>query len=389
MPRISKSLACNLILCALSIVFSLEIGLRVLTTRSGTLHNILWLPSDYSRAESVSKLMKMAPVKVHVKRWAGMDLTEKGFRTPPYEQEKIAGTLRVLALGDSFTFSSGGVPHAQMWHTLVARTLEEVVQKPVESINLGKPSIGIGFSNRVLELEGKNLEPDIVLFGLFVGNDLHDEAKKRWWPIRMSYSLRLVKEQARMRESLRVISGEVQNGIEEMQHAITGNNYVYDSVKPTFSEEAFLRIENRKMYLFTKSKQGYTKALAEDALQILEQMNTTAHDAGALLVVVVMPEEMQIDVGLRKKVTDSQKIVSADYDFDWVQNTLVTLLREKGIEAVDLLPAMREAGEKEQLYRYRNTHWNIEGNRIAADQISTHLQSLFLEQKLSAKPSLE
>ena len=373
----------------LSIVLSLEIGLRILVTHSDTLHNILWLPSDYSKAKKIPELMNMSPTRKRMSRWAGMNLTEKGFRTPPYEQKKAEGTLRLIALGDSFTFSSGGVPHEKMWHTLVASNLKKITQTPVENINLGKPSVGIGFSNRVLELEGKNLEPDIVLFGLFVGNDLHDEAKKRWWPIRVSYALRLAKEQARMRESLKVISGEVKNGIEEMQHAITGDNYVYDSVKPTFSEETFMRIENGKMYLFTKDRQQHTRALAEDALQILKQMNATARDAGALLVVVVMPEEMQIDAGLREKVTETQDIISAKYDFDWVQNTLVTLLRERGIETVDLLPAMREAGEKEPLYRYRNTHWNIEGNRVAAEQISMHLQSLFLEQKLSVGPSLE
>ncbi|PIQ75851.1 hypothetical protein COU78_01835 [Candidatus Peregrinibacteria bacterium CG10_big_fil_rev_8_21_14_0_10_49_24] len=384
-----RTIGINILLCTFSTLLSLEIGLRILGTRSDTLHNILWLPSDYGRADTIAELMELAPVKLHMHRWAGMDMTENGFRTPPYSQKKTEGTLRMLALGDSFTFSSGGVPYEDMWHALTAGALANALGIPIENINLGKPSVGPGFSNRVLELEGRNLEPDIVLFGLFIGNDLHDEAKKNWLPLRLSYSLRLLKEQRRLRESLHTISNELKNGMEEMQHAITAETYVYTPEHPSFSEDTFLRIEREKMYLFEKEKQTYVNSLIADILPALEQMKETADSAGALFAVVVMPEEMQVDAKVRAQVSGTRQRVSENYDFEWVQNTVVDLLRKQNIMAIDVLPALRTTAKTGAVYSNRNTHWNAEGNRIASQQITAQLLPLLAERKLSQLPVVE
>src|SRR5207244_1185645 len=117
-----------------------------------------------------------------------------GFATPSYERAKAPGTFRILALGDSFTFDSSFVPQAQMWHRRVGDVVARERSRPVEVINLGMPAVGPGFALRAFEVEGRFLAPDLVLFGLFVGNDLTDEAGGRGsFLVRHVYAWRLAK----------------------------------------------------------------------------------------------------------------------------------------------------------------------------------------------------
>lgn len=116
-------------------------------------------------------------------------------RTLPYALEKPAGTTRMLTLGDSFTFSSGGVPFEAMWNTRVADAFAAMMGRPVELINLGVPAAGVRLEQRVFAVEGAKLQPDLVIVGLFVGNDFTDEALERpriewrWHGIRLLRSL--------------------------------------------------------------------------------------------------------------------------------------------------------------------------------------------------------
>ena len=68
---------------------------------------------------------------------------------------------------------------ALMWHRLVGDAVARQSGRPVEVINLGMPAVGPGFALRAFEVEGRQLAPDLVLLGLFVGNDLTDEAGGR------------------------------------------------------------------------------------------------------------------------------------------------------------------------------------------------------------------
>ena len=43
---------------------------------------------------------------------------------------------------------------------------------------------------------------------------------------------------------------------------------------------------------------------------------------------------------------------------------------EEAIPFLDLLPAFVEAGQRTRLYKPRDTHWNLAGNRLAAEVIA-------------------
>lgn len=95
-----------------------------------------------------------------------------GLRDNDFDFQKKEGELRIVAIGDSFTFGVG-VQLEHIWTEVLERNLEAVHDGPVEVINAGFVSgyTPVGYE-KWLTTEGLRLEPDIVIVGLCL-NDLH------------------------------------------------------------------------------------------------------------------------------------------------------------------------------------------------------------------------
>jgi lysophospholipase L1-like esterase len=87
---------------------------------------------------------------------------------------KTPGVLRVLALGDSFTFGVG----AREKDTFPVRLQEILRSRGVraEVLNAGAPGYGVPDEVAWFERWGRPLAPDVILVAVFVGNDLQDAA---------------------------------------------------------------------------------------------------------------------------------------------------------------------------------------------------------------------
>lgn len=75
--------------------------------------------------------------------------------------------LRVLALGDSFTFGVG----AEQEETWPAR-LEKLLG--AEVLNAGAPGFGVPDAVAWYEAHGRQLDPDVIVLAVFLANDLQD-----------------------------------------------------------------------------------------------------------------------------------------------------------------------------------------------------------------------
>ncbi len=96
-----------------------------------------------------------------------------GFRGGELRREKAPGTVRILAIGDSYTFGQG-VLEPDIYHAVLKRELERTAPEGVkiEVINAGVP--GYNFVQEVLWYRNYcvKFHPDIVLWG-FNTNDGH------------------------------------------------------------------------------------------------------------------------------------------------------------------------------------------------------------------------
>ena len=103
-------------------------------------------------------------------------LNSKGFKDIEFTIQKAEDTYRIVALGDSFAFSV--VPYRHAYLTL----LEEILNqggKRTEVINMGIPGNGPKDYLALLESEGLELKPDMVLVSFCIGNDFIEEKEER------------------------------------------------------------------------------------------------------------------------------------------------------------------------------------------------------------------
>jgi len=105
----------------------------------------------------------------------------------------------------------------------------------------------------------------------------------------------------------------------------------------------------------------------------VRQMRDLTRGNGADVLVTLMPDESQIDSGLRDRVSAARELFPEQFDWKQPNQLLTEALAAEQIEVLDLLPAMLEAARKERLYKPADTHWNLAGNRVAAEAIANAL----------------
>ena len=84
----------------------------------------------------------------------------------------------------------------------------------------------------------------------------------------------------------------------------------------------------------------------------------------------MLTDEAQVNDELADLVTEAYGAIGSSLDFEQPNKLLVEALVGEGIPYLDLLPAFIEEGQHTQLYKPRDTHWNLAGNRLAAETIA-------------------
>lgn len=300
----------------------------------------------------LTRVFELIP-NVSTKRWGNIDwnINSKGFRD--YEHSIKKNNFRILGIGDSF-FAG----HEVSFENSFLRQLEKNTN--IEIIKMAVGCYGTG-QERLLWEEGKIYKPDIVLLGIYVGNDLLDNV---WFPqsgrmihyfASRSLLARLLMQRFRQyfpqttaKEPRTAIESDpiFKNAIE---HQTICN--IYDA---TWSDSV---------------KEGF-ELLKENVSLI----NLGAKGEGSILVVIVIPTEIQIydwlwGAYLKKYGNNGHK-----YDRYKVINSITDYLEEKNIRYINLLPVLQEAGRTDKNLHPGHWHWSIKANKLVADTVKDYLK---------------
>lgn len=363
----------------IAVALLLEIGLRVALPFSGGLRALLYLPTVRTEFDEIGTTEELLARSVEGfapgKELEGFLRNSRGFRTPEYEYAREPGVSRVAIMGDSFASDSGQVPWRSMWGTLLGDRLETLLDRDIEIVNLGVPAVGPRFVLRLWELEGRRLDPDLVIFSFFVGNDFTDEFDGPLTTLdtdalaRLSLVARLVRngrrlwherQAAQLHRPRETTSDPARMGVEVGEQR--------EPPGPYLSEETYLRVEASRLKICDPRGDYFESRFAAVA-PILERFDAAVRLAGARLVVLIIPDEFQVDPKLLARLAPGRGAV----DLDLPQRRLREFLTERDIAHLDLLPVFREVGRSRVLYRERDTHWNSAGNRVAADELARFL----------------
>lgn len=299
----------------------------------------------------------------------GFPVNSSGFHDVEFTEDK-GEAFRIVAIGDSFAF--GIVPYEHNFLTLLEQRLSAAIG-PVEVLNMGIPRTGPLDHLALLVNEGLTFEPDMVLLSVFTGNDLLETSRelRDGRPLHTrSYVLSVLRVAFLMQP--------------QKESGVLRNRRTYLDDQPTFDPDSHLEILKENAVVYLTGWEGFAPSI-DAATAAFRRMADICHARDIALTVVLLPEETQLDRNLQRKLSTSFDLYPADkMDFQLPNRTLHQRLTALDIDHLDLLPAFQAGAEVTTLYKPRDTHWNIAGNRLAADAVAAHLLALGLPRLTAA-----
>ena len=294
-----------------------------------------------------------------------------GFPDTEFEVPKPKDVYRIVALSDSFGIISN-VPHEFHHLRVLENELAELLpDRTIEVCNLALNGMAPEHYLVALEHWGIHLDPDLVIVYFFLGNDFKPRGLENnfasTYDLFVSY--RLIRRLVRIArvESTLGEAGPIQNRLHKQVP-----DYVKDwrLEEPYFPRDKFISIERSRGRQFLPPIQdSYYAPAVEHVLAIADLAERVT---GNSLIVVLIPDEVQVNEALRQEIeaTFAQRLV-----IEKPARYLHSRLDDKGITIIDLLDVLQE-GEKSlgRVYHLQNTHWNANGNRVAAQEVARQLR---------------
>ena len=344
------------------------------------LRDLLYMPGTRTIYDDCATLPELY-VAGHYDRepfdeWGEYRLNAKALRTPDYELAKAPGTRRIVILGDSHSFSSGGIPDAKLWYRRMEDGLCMRGRDRFEVINLSVPAIGPNFELRMWQLEGSRLDPDLVILAFSVSNDLieatgelSDRSQADEWA-RRSLVVRLVRNLAIVRAQTAEAQGEPPED-DELQGGLRTDvpPVKYDRTRPRFSPETYDAIVYKRSAISDVQRTQPFEAALQRVRQVFTELRRDTAALGAELVVMLIPAEHQVDAELLRRVVETRDRSLDDFDVERPQRELRALCAELAIPCVDTLDAIREKGRTTPMYRPRESHVNDIGHGLMAAEL--------------------
>jgi hypothetical protein len=135
------------------------------------------------------------------------------------------------------------------------------------------------------------------------------------------------------------------------------------------SRRFFLQMQLQRMVYLQEQSENAMKRV----LPILASIRYVAEKGGARYVMVIHPDQTQMDESLRKEIIRTFQVREQDYDFDFPQKILASYCAGSGILCLDLLAGFRAKATQGALYTISDGHYNLNGNQLAADSIRQFL----------------
>lgn len=281
-------------------------------------------------------------------------LNSRGFKDVEHSTEKAAGTFRILGIGDSFAF--GVVPYADNYLTLLNQELNRN-GKHVELINMGIPGTDPADYLSLFIHEGLELKPDMVLLSFFIGNDFEEQSRSL---LSYSYAASAIK-------FLIDVNTKFEGRI------IHGKATYHDNAK-TVTDAQYLNLERARSSIFLRNNKPFEHDVGNSWSRVRE-MSQICERLGIRFLVVVIPDELQVNEQLQQRVIDASRLPPESFDFGLPDKMLIAKFREGDIDYIDLRDDFAFISKSTRLYKPNDSHWNIAGNRTASEIIAKHMMA--------------
>lgn len=268
---------------------------------------------------------------------------------------KPPGVMRILVLGDSFTFGIGNA-YDEVWPVVFERLLHEQGH-PVDVVKAGVPGYDTRTEALYLERIFADYEPDVVLVA-FVTNDLITNR-----PLgQSSVEGTSVDDAAPIPYRAEIDKGSTLHSLILLKRLLMSNDFLYT-----------------RLYLLTPRREWFARAYGERMKRQIEltqelflRIQAYCAKNGAELVVLSLPQQFQV-------LAASRGEEAVDVDVDGIDDVFSAFAERHGFTWMAALPHLVESYEEsgEDLYFRYDGHMSAAGNaalaRFLVDRLAPRL----------------
>jgi hypothetical protein len=396
-------------------VLAAEVGVRVTARVAPSVHYLATagLVSDKpSYATFEDFLAAHSEHLVPHRPWFNYWNNSLGFNDREFEVPKPAGRFRIMALGDSFAY--GLLPYPDNVLTLVEERLRTRCGcRDLDLLNFGIGAADVPDYTTLLQLSHARYAPDLIVVHFYMGNDGPDlraaqrgKQWSRWLPTSYAgnYAWNVWQLRAAGFTKDRVLRGKrttsthstAPRGGEKIDAGLaapTDRDPIMAA--PTFADGVFLRVARGDLFRLYAPAGGASQVEQTWAptLDLLEAIRRAAIARQSRVALVLFPSAVQVYPTMREQILDRlhargrhADITLADIDPNLPNRVLLEYCRRASMPCIDVTPAFLDASRQssDPLYRSSDTHWNIRGNRVAADAEAAALEKLICQEPRSS-----
>ena len=270
----------------------------------------------------------------------------------------------------------------------------------------GREHMGLDNEARLLEADGDILQPDLVIVGFYVGNDVRDvmcgwdrfvvdaDGLRQWregildrfrHPLRPGEIVRdgSLPERSGI-QSTGALPIPFKDVLKRNLHSYLFLQRRYDALRAQLrsAPEGALKeftVFNMEALLLREYPPELEDAW-DQARDVIGRMKAWTREHGSRLVIVTIPIGGQVYPGMWDHTRKLYGLSSTDFDLDKPQQLIEEIREELGVPVIDLRHALRNAREGPDLYYRNDIHWNAAGHDVAAREIVRQLTDLKLLQ---------
>ena len=351
----------------LGVLVSLALGFLIF---EGALRFLGWVPTPrIHRFDPVVGWVKLADTEMH-RQTSEFDVrvrtNSRGLRGPEtWSYDRVAETLRILMVGDSFTL---GYTVAET-ESIPALLAESLAERGIAAEVLNGGTEGWSTDQEVLWLatEGARYRPDLVILQMYE-NDIFWNSQERY----LQYPKPRVPDQGQGlwlpgQDSAR--TELVDPGQEPwiVRHTAVGSligRLGSGPQMPMLRDGSGIPAEWGVRLLGNQVGRGETRAA-------LRAFGALARDMEAEALVLIIPDKAQVDAEAEQKMRGF--MASEDYVPGRPYDFLVTAARESGLRVVGGLAPLQEARRAGRVYFSQDWHTNAAGNQALASAVAERL----------------
>lgn len=295
-----------------------------------------------------------------------------GMRDREHSIVKAPGTFRILILGDSF-MEANQVAFEDSFASLLESELKGKLPGTIEIVNASVSGWGTDDELTYLMRYGFEFQPDLVLLGITLHNDIQDNLAQEFH----SYM------NGELHEKPRQDIPPVDYVILQIKEFLASHSHLYQII---------LRVKNSSWVQYEGSRlSSHVAALLskeesnEEVIRgwgmtrlLLRKMKVETEKRGIALIAFMIPLWVQVSEEQLSIFLAKHQLALTEIVLDKPQLRLKEIGSQENLQTIDLLEVFRAAEQKDpgKLYLLGDGHWTAAGQYLAAKFVSERLTSL-------------